>query len=306
MSVAIDLISTHIGSCARDWLDGSRRWVVIGNTSRGIFLQSGIGRVLALSNETYRGPLTINITGMEKTLLDILPGSEFTYKDGYLLLESGEIRLRLGSTPVWYAPFGASPTLAMAEIIRNVNQVLRGIQSQRGFSALGRGIQATLLGDDWEGDLPTLVGDPRLLNLHAVLISKDIFEMIAILETWLGLGEGLTPSGDDVVLGFLLTLNRWGDVFEATSGIRNANQILVIAAHKRTSNLSADLIECAARGQADERLIEALDGIITGNPGPPGCVGYLLDWGQSSGSDAFLGMALAILTQFGELNRSHN
>jgi hypothetical protein len=58
--------------------------------------------------------------------------------------------------------------------------------------------------------------------------------------------------------------------------------------------LSANLIECAASGKADERLIDALDGIMTGSPGPEECATLLLSWGNSSGGDSLAGMALAL------------
>jgi hypothetical protein len=42
----------------------------------------------------------------------------------------------------------------------------------------------------------------------------------------------------------------------------------------------------------DERLILALDGIITGNIEPEFCVNLLAGWGNTSGFDSLIGMAL--------------
>jgi hypothetical protein len=122
----------------------------------------------------------------------------------------------------------------------------------------------------------------------------DTKALIAALIPNLGLGGGLTPAGDDLALGFLLAANRWGKLLRPSLDLPAINQALVQAAYARTSTLSANLIECAASGQADERLILALDGIITGFPGLEACISYLSAWGNSSGGYALQGMALAI------------
>jgi hypothetical protein len=73
------------------------------------------------------------------------------------------------------------------------------------------------------------------------------------------------------------------------------NREIPARANNLTSALSASLIACAARGQADQRLIDSLDGIVTGSLPPETCVTTLAGWGSSSGLDALAGMALALI-----------
>ncbi|MBI5348552.1 MAG: DUF2877 domain-containing protein [Chloroflexi bacterium] len=101
----------------------------------------------------------------------------------------------------------------------------------------------------------------------------------------LGLGPGLTPSGDDVVIGFLLTLNRYGHYAH--------NDLFIQESKRRTTTLSANLIECAAQGLADERLIRLIDCIFTGDKNDR-ALDEMLGWGESSGFNVLKGMALAI------------
>ena len=54
------------------------------------------------------------------------------------------------------------------------------------------------------------------------------------------------------------------------------------------------MIACALEGQADERLISALDGILRGSLNARECAKRLTDYGSSSGGDTLLGMAMAI------------
>ncbi len=115
------------------------------------------------------------------------------------------------------------------------------------------------------------------------------------LEALLGLGSGLTPSGDDIVLGLLLALNRWGDVLAPGLERPAFNRAVLALAYARTTTLSANLIECASRGQADERLVTALDGLVTGVPGAESAAALLAGWGSSSGLDALCGMACILV-----------
>jgi len=110
----------------------------------------------------------------------------------------------------------------------------------------------------------------------------------------LGQGTGLTPAGDDVILGCLLALSRWGHILSPYLDLQALQQPLISQAYRQTTLLSANLIECAASGQADERLLLALDGIFTGQPSTEQCAALLLGWGNSSGCDALVGMGIAI------------
>jgi len=89
-------------------------------------------------------------------------------------------------------------------------------------------------------------------------------------------------------------LNRWRIPPWKTSDLRTLNFQIVAAAYEKTTTLSANLIECASQGLANERLINALDWLVTGVALEPDIVPHLLEWGHSSGVDTFAGMAIAL------------
>jgi hypothetical protein len=93
-----------------------------------------------------------------------------------------------------------------------------------------------------------------------------------------------------VAIGLLLMLNRWCTHRAWTA----MNRAVIEAAYQRTTTISANLIECAASGQGDERLITVVDSIATGSAPIDDCVEYILSWGGSSGIDALVGMAIAV------------
>jgi hypothetical protein len=111
----------------------------------------------------------------------------------------------------------------------------------------------------------------------------------------LGMGPGLTPSGDDVVMGLLLALNRCAAGGWDRGDLDQLNRALIDAATQRTTLLSANAITCAAAGEADERLLAPLDAAWGGRAPSPEAVVGLLGWGASSGRDALVGMAVALL-----------
>ena len=100
-------------------------------------------------------------------------------------------------------------------------------------------------------------------------------------ESLLGLGPGLTPSGDDLLAGALLARARRG-------AAPAPPEALLSVARRRTTTLACNLLELAARGLADERLVNLADHVNTGGP----CNRAFMDWGAHSGVDALLGMTL--------------
>jgi hypothetical protein len=110
----------------------------------------------------------------------------------------------------------------------------------------------------------------------------------------LGAGGGLTPSGDDFILGFLLSLNRWKHALFPDVDVKNLNRQIITAAYQKTTTLSANLIECAALGWADERLIRACDSMMSAIHPNTQFLAPLLGWGNSSGVDVFVGFVTAM------------
>jgi hypothetical protein len=111
------------------------------------------------------------------------------------------------------------------------------------------------------------------------------------------MGEGLTPSGDDFVVGLLLVLNRWKNMRNFASDLQQLNLLVTEAAYRKTTTLSANLIECATFGESDERLLNVVDCVLTGKPQESECVSCLLELGASSGVDILVGMAVAFTWQ---------
>jgi hypothetical protein len=143
-------------------------------------------------------------------------------------------------------------------------------------------------------DMPGEAVSDILAALRLALDGQEAARIAAAIQPLLGMGAGLTPSGDDLALGLLLALNRWGQTLAPGLDLKLLNREIVRGAYERTTMLSANLIDCASRGQADERLIVGLDGILSGEYDPGMCASSLAGWGNNSGVDALVGMGLAM------------
>jgi hypothetical protein len=94
-----------------------------------------------------------------------------------------------------------------------------------------------------------------------------------------GLGPGLTPSGDDALSGFLLALRHLG----------NRPLDLRLRTEGRTPDLSAALLEHAARGDGCDQVVGLLDA-VAGHTPVHDALADLLSVGHTSGADLSLGV----------------
>jgi hypothetical protein len=278
----MDLNVVNIGSIAWQVWQHDQSARVMGVTSRGLFLAIE-QRVLFVSFERWRGPLTINVEGP----LDCVIGDRVRLSPTRLIFPATEVDL--SAVEVWHpgVPSCARPLTEQREALGQLASSVLARRAPEGFG----GLLLHLV------DLPE---KPALSAIEAALLTwlnqlrdsiqyADFDQATTLIEGLLGLGRGLTPSGDDVTIGLLLSLNRW----PADRDWRELNQRVIDLAYQRTTTISANLIECAAAGEADERLINIVDGLVTGTPSRDECVECVLDWGNSSGIDALIGMALA-------------
>ena len=292
----MEISASFIGTIANQKLMLEQAGAVSGITSRGIFLHLKSGWVIFLSTEEYKGPLTINLQDDPQGLQALEPGTPVQIQAGQLHFSAAGLTIHTSEAAQWKTPPKPLTMLSAekrkTQLISLARQVLVA-RKPDGLCAL----LAKLL------DLPNGFGNNdrikvqfthEIEHLKQALVSNQAAQVTTALEPFLGLGEGLTPSGDDLATGLLLALNRWGKLLKPALEIEALDRSVVHMAYSRTTTLSANLIECATLGQADERLASALDGLLSGQPGLDICAANLLAWGNASGCDALVGMALAI------------
>lgn len=104
-----------------------------------------------------------------------------------------------------------------------------------------------------------------------------------------GLGPGLTPGGDDLLVGCEAALRA---IDHQMAGAL-AGPLRDLEA--RTTAISAALLAHAARGEFSERLLDLLGALLGADDAAvPGAIRRTCAWGASSGSDAVVGVLLGL------------
>lgn len=133
-----------------------------------------------------------------------------------------------------------------------------------------------------------------LEGLRASVLEADQAGLGVALESLVGFGPGLTPSGDDVVLGMSLARA----VVRRARGRPGKGDTLweagVRGVLSRTHALSAFFIEEALSGKSHEFVEDALGCLFAGGPQETAlAAGRLIGLGATSGFDIGMGLYLA-------------
>jgi hypothetical protein len=152
------------------------------------------------------------------------------------------------------------------------------------------GFGSLLRQDDFlDGDGYVAVARPVLAGLTVALANGDRTLAAETATRLIGLGPGLTPSGDDVLVGIEAALHA---LARPTAGF------LVLAidgVEGRTTELAATLLGHAAAGEFAERLHVLLAALLgSDDEAIPAAIDRAVAWGATSGADCLLGVLLGL------------
>lgn len=287
------MIASTIGAKAMELLKPGDTVQPAGLTSRGLFLRLPSGWIIFLSSEPYRGPLTINIQAEPKL------HQQFEGLQAGLVLANGvhflkqNVTVLMDRANAWHPPQRQMTSFSLQQAWGRLEQIIQRLQPTKSGAGFGKLLPA-ILGKPVFLEKDQAAALQMIRSLQNGMRSRQFDAIASAVKPLLGYGAGLTPSGDDLIAGLMLTLNRWGDILYRGTDCTHLYQAVCELAYQQTTTLSANLIETAAEGQADERLILSLDGLLTGNPGVEECAAALAGWGASSGIDALCGMLAAL------------
>ncbi|WP_052423868.1 DUF2877 domain-containing protein [Nonomuraea candida] len=141
-----------------------------------------------------------------------------------------------------------------------------------------------------------LAGNGAVALLAGSCAKGWLLGMVTAAEQLVGLGPGLTPSGDDVLAGLLVALRHLGLATGTEPAVRLADWLAATVtydARTRTTPLSATLLHCAARGEASPEVIAVLRGAAGRQPLEP-ALRHLYRLGHTSGADLAQGIAIGV------------
>jgi len=205
---------------------------------------------------------------MAGSLPDVLPGSECISGRGQLVL--GSHVLDYSSTAVWLSvpprPEDVLPPDRLAVYLASVIPSLAHLPAPAGFGVL---VPAILAHRSHRPTPPVIPGAstcaarawPVIRDLLDSCLAGDFASALSQTDHLIGLGEGLTPSGDDFVGALLYWLAREPELRAGFSSLdlEDIDEFLR-RSRPRTNEISHGLLADHARGHASDAL-QDFDGL---------------------------------------------
>jgi len=263
-----------------NYLRQPRAGYILATFDRSSYLDMD-GQIVALVTPVLlNGPLNIVVDA--ETFHDrVAAGDTATSTDRGL--RAGGIEIELAGAIVWDAALPPWPGEHISRLRDNL-VTLRGVLE---VEAPEGGLARAATGHVATTALETRAA-PALRDLARGLQHPDALLVGHAASTLAGLGPGLTPSGDDVLVGCLLTLALYADTADRmrhaiVSGVRN-----------RTTRISMAYLEAAARGEASETWHRLVDAVAENDPDRIAAAARgVMAFGETSGSDMLAGFVLA-------------
>ena len=273
----------EIGPVAAAAVDAACEGHVAAVFARSAYLDLGVGMVCVGAPELRRGALNALVdfgSDLAGWLVRLAPGTRVAAARQRLRI--GGWQLELDRVRCWQPP---RPVLPLER-----DRVARGLASLRAAAACripcdGLGFLAS--GAPSSNPLvPAGLAAARAMTRWIASGAFDVRpEGAHALIGLIGLGPGLTPSGDDFLGGALIGLRAFG---RGAAAEALAAHVLPLCEH-RTHPVSVAHLRAAAAGFGGEALHECLCAIADG--GDPGaCLDAIASTGHTSGWDALAGV----------------
>jgi hypothetical protein len=248
---------------------------------RSLYLRHGDDFVCIGESGIGNGPLTL--------IGDIVPLSRFALRsrqpavvcDRHITI-GNSVRFILGHSETWRAarwPVCPSPVRLI--------ETCAAVTQRAAIAAPPEGVARLVFGAPETSGLLARVAGTRIAAFESWLsgtLDAGQSAAAAPVQGLIGLGPGLTPSGDDFLVGALALLGAIGEA-DAHAALARA---ITAAMPGATSALSACFLRAAAAGHVGENLHRAVASLLAGDV--DAAVVTVADIGHSSGWDMLAGV----------------
>jgi len=243
------------------------------------------GRLLALlAPELGNAPGAVRIAVARDFAFDraIRAGAPAGCRAGVLRIAGEPLEIRLDSAAAWRVGLDALAADPLDNRVRAARRVVRERLARRLRSAPAPRPRLPI------GRIRALAGATRAL---------DPVRAIPAVEGLVGCGPGLTPAGDDLLVGLLAGLRACARSSPARARFLEAVAPAVRAAAARTNRISAAYLDDAADGEIAEPLADLAAAIARGAHGRAleRTAARALAAGATSGADGVRGLLIGTM-----------
>jgi hypothetical protein len=248
--------------------------------------------ITVLLSDHYELPQGIRIVKKDISLQSLTVGLQAASRGGILRFDSSPFAIDLRGAQIWRC------RVRELNIDMSLPTVQKAWSTSLNLLTKGQRLKSTEI----------IVDDLFQIGTGSVLsqrMSKPVMQLIKTAEQFevqgsaqaaermIGLGPGVTPSGDDILIGFLAGLwSMAGQRDKQLSYVRLfGNEIIKLA--KQTSEISRTYLYHATQGQFSSSLSTLAEAIRTGKD-VEHATGEAMRVGHSSGMDSVTGLLIGL------------
>jgi hypothetical protein len=276
---------------------GKVDYSLAGIFKRGVVGVSAEKNIIYFTGVNVRGPYNLWVPGLGEVINRLKNNQKALLKTGNIFIPDADICLSLKKSTRWL-PFQPLQPGSTAEIKQAVHQTITStieakltgsvpflsLIEQWGYQVLDSNESGSF------GKLGMLVKD-----LNDALQKGNLIKAQNAGIKCLGLGDGLTPAGDDLLAGILMALSIDGNLKSlGFAKVRSFCNMIISEAYHRTNLISAAFLNAAMSEEANEPMRPILDLLLEGKKTPFNLLMQLSNVGHTSGFDGLAGVLLGI------------
>lgn len=291
-----------MGSFAKGMLDRRRIGEVHSVFKNSLYVLTKDGRLISIVGpNSYNMPINIRVRlpkGLAIGDLGLSPGAPVR-RSGDLLIVGGDLSINLRGAAIWEPTKGKPPALDAAKLLHSIGEI-EGVASKwipsGGLGSLIPHRRALISGDP--AGIP--LGNPMtskaalgIAGLFKAIKERDPNGIDRSVRGLIGLGPGLTPSGDDFLMGFFASsmfgMRGRRDRFGPSMALLRRS---ILRARSLTTPVSQELFLHAIEGGVAEPIDDLIVGIFHGVPWLDRLTRRAIEMGETSGGDIVLGVIM--------------
>ena len=217
-----------IGSKALEVLGQTPKLEISGITSLGVFLRCNEDWMMFLSREKFRGPLTANLATFDRIKDKFRMGADGSYDGREIRFSDLGVILDITSARVWSPDSLPKVTPATS------------LASARIAESLAEKLLKEELFREIDQPPPSFELEDVIRGATLLIRDGDLAALITHLVPLMGLGRGLTPEGDDFIIGLVYFLRVANYPWLKNEGIGEFLTEILNLANAKTTRLSAN------------------------------------------------------------------
>ncbi len=298
------LYACQMGQTARKLLTPGACGQVLAGFSRAAYLVTEQAELFWLASEN--APMHLRGLRIAGSFPKLVAGEKF-FIEGECIKIAPDLQVDFGDTSTWAV--STIPTEAALDIdqiparVKSIFPASFDLSQASGFGLLIPKILSLAAGqldDEAEIDPVLALAWFGIYEIAKACLLRDMSGLFQEANALVGLGQGLTPSGDDFLGGLLFCVNTIQRFYPGIINLDSSEQALFIeSAKQRTHLISFTLLKDLTNGQAVEPLHELIHSVLSDKPPesirPTSCLPQI---GHSTGWDLLTGALTGLLLTF--------